>query len=162
MQASSAWFHQQIQASTEGFLWAVEQVPQDRHYLPPRPDRWSVARIVYHMLCYDQHIGLPALRQWTGGEFSMAGLTGSAEGDAALEEAHWQQGKGHEMQAMLTTFKELRAEQLTLLQQFPEPVWSEERPALWGPVTFKWVATKNYQHTLEHTDEILRSYLWWR
>lgn len=162
MQSLSAWFYQQIQTSTEGFLWAVELIPQERHYLPPRPDRWPVARIVYHMLCYDRYIGLPALRQWAGGELSTAGLTGSIEGDAALEEANWQQGEGHEVQAMLADFRELRAEQLSLLQQFPESVWSEERDALWGPVTLKWVATKTYQHTLEHTDEILRSYLWWK
>ncbi len=49
----SQWFHQQLQTSTEGFLWAVERIPQERQYLLPRPDKWSVARIVYHMLCYD-------------------------------------------------------------------------------------------------------------
>lgn len=158
----SQWLHQQIQASTDGFLWAVEQIPPERHYLSPRPDRWSVARIVYHLLRYDQYIGLPTMRQWTGEERSTAGLTGSAEGDAALEEANWQQGEGHEMQSTLTALKALRADQLALMQQFPESAWSEERNALWGPVTLKWAVTKTYQHTLEHTDEILRFYLWWK
>ncbi len=61
---------------------------------------------------------------------------------------------------MIAEFKKLRAEQLALIQQFPEQAWSEERPAIWGSVTLQWVVTKTYQHTLEHTDEILRSYLW--
>ncbi len=50
------WFFQQLQASTDGFLRAVEQIPQERRALPPRPNRWSVARIIYHMKCYDQFI----------------------------------------------------------------------------------------------------------
>jgi hypothetical protein len=158
----SQWFHRQLQTSTEGFLWAVEQIPQERHYLSSRPDRWSVARLVYHMECYDQVIGLPALRQWLGEPLSLVGLTGDAKEDAALEENNWDNGAGHEMQAMIADFKKLRVEQLALIQQFAEPAWSEERDALWGPVTLKWVVTKTYQHTLEHTDEILRAYLWWK
>jgi hypothetical protein len=64
---------------------------------------------------------------------------------------------------MIADFKTLRGEQLTLIQQFhEEPIWTQERNALWGPVTLQWVMTKTYQHTLEHTDEILRLYLWWK
>jgi len=92
----------------------------------------------------------------------MNGLTGSAEGDAALEEANWKHGEGQEMQAMIAEFKKLRAEQLSLLQHFPEHAWREEREALWGPRPLTWVVAKTYQHTLEHTDEILRAYLWWK
>lgn len=66
------------------------------------------------------------------------------------------------MQAMIADFKKLRAEQLALIQHFRELTWSEERDALWGSVTLQWVVTKTYQHTLEHTDEILRLYLWWK
>jgi len=126
----SQWFYQQLQASTEGFLWSVEQIPHERQYRPPRPDRWSVARIVYHMGCYDRLIGLPTVRQWLGGPSPEAGLTGSVEGDAAREEALWQHGQGHEVQAMITGFKKLRLEQLALIQQFPESAWSGERDAL--------------------------------
>jgi uncharacterized damage-inducible protein DinB len=69
----SQWFHQQLQTSTDGFLWAIEQIPLERHYLPPKPDKWSVARLIYHMVCYDQIIGLPALRQWVGDRFQWMG-----------------------------------------------------------------------------------------
>jgi uncharacterized damage-inducible protein DinB len=57
----SQWFYQQIRASTEGFCWAVEQIPQERYYLSPKPGKWSVGRIIYHMVCYDQLIGRPTL-----------------------------------------------------------------------------------------------------
>ena len=97
----SLWFHRQLQTSTEGFLWAVKQIPQERHSLLPRPHKWSVARLVCHMRCYDQLIGLPALRQWVGEPLSLVGLTGDAEEDAALEETNWSNGEGHEVQAML-------------------------------------------------------------
>lgn len=62
----SHWFHQQLQTSTEGFLWAVEQIPPERLYLEPRPGKWPVARLLFHMASYDRAIGLPALRQWVG------------------------------------------------------------------------------------------------
>lgn len=156
----SQWFHRQVQTSTEGFLWAVELIPPERHFLAPRPDRWSVARTIYHMAYYDRFIGLPALRQWGSEPLSMQSLAGSAEEDAAIEETNWNNGEERELQVMIEDFKKLRAEQLAMIQQFFEPLWSEEREALWGPVTLKWVVTKTYQHTLEHTDEILRSYLW--
>ena len=72
----SQWFHHQLQTSTEGFLWAVEQIPQERQYLHPKPDKWSAARIIYHMVRYDQLIGLPTLHQWVGGPSPRTGLTG--------------------------------------------------------------------------------------
>lgn len=64
-------------------------------------------------------------------------------------------------QIQVSTEGFLRAlEQLALIQHFPEPVWSEERDAIWGSVTSLWAVTKTYQHTPEHTDEVLRAYLW--
>jgi hypothetical protein len=155
----SQWFHQQLQTSTEGFLWAVEQIPQERHYLAPRSDEWSVARPIYHMLCYDQRIGSPTLRQWVG---EPCPVVGPPEEDGATEEINWNSGEGHEVRAMSTEFKKLRAEQLALIQQFPERAWSEGHHAIWGSVTLQWVVTKTYQHTLEHTNEILRLHLWWQ
>jgi hypothetical protein len=41
----------------QGFLWAVEQIPQEKQFLQPKPDKWSVARLAYHLVCYDQFIG---------------------------------------------------------------------------------------------------------
>ena len=158
----SQWFYQQIQASTQGFLWAIEQIPQERHFVLPRAERWSLARILYHMVQYDLLIGLPTLRQWRGESYALAGMSGDQKEDAAREEANWRNGEGQIVPEMIATFKDLRADQLVLLQQFQEPDWNEARTTLWGPVILKWFVVKTYQHTLEHTDEILRMYLWGR
>ena len=32
---------------------------------------------------------------------------------------------------------------------------------IWGPVTLSWVVSKTYQHTAEHTGDILRIALFW-
>ncbi len=80
-----------------------------------------------------------------------------------MEEDHnWNDGQGHEMQTLLANFKAVRSQQLELLPQFSEQSWYEEHEVIWGRFPLKWVVTKTYQHTLEHTDEILRAYLWWR
>jgi hypothetical protein len=47
----SQWFHAQLQACAECFLWAVEQMLPEHLYLAPRADRWPVARLVYHLAC---------------------------------------------------------------------------------------------------------------
>ena len=155
----SQWFYQQLQTSTQGFLWAVEQIPQEYLYLIPEPDKWSVARIIYHMLYYDQRYGLPTLRQWTGGPCP---VTSTKEEEVAREEASWMNRENDEVQTMVGTFKNVRAEQLALIQQFLGQEWSKERCTIWSSVTLFWVVTKTYQHTLEHTNEILRAYLLWR
>lgn len=135
----------QLQTSTEGFVWAVEQIPHERHFLQPRPDRWSVARIIYPMLCYDRLIGFPLLRQWVG---EPRPVVGSPEENVARQETRWHDGESHDVQEMLADLTRLRAEYLTLMHHVPEQLWSEERHAIWGSVTLQWVVTKTYQHTL--------------
>lgn len=150
------WFHQQLQASMEGFLWAVEQIPRDRLYQEPRPDRWSAARIVYHLAFYEQWLALPSMLQWAGGPRPVAN---SELEDGMKEEDVWRGGQGHEMQKMLADFKSIRIQQLELLSLLSEQSWHEERETIWGRRLLQWVVTKTYQHTLEHTDEILKAYL---
>jgi hypothetical protein len=155
----SQWFQQQLQVSADGFLWAVAQIPQECLYLASRPNRWPVARLVYHLACYEQRIALPSMLQWVGGPRP---LVGTPQEDAEQEESDWYGGQGHAMQALIAEFKAIRARQLELLPRFSEHDWYEERDVIWGSLPLKWVVTKTYQHTLEHTDEVLRAYLWWR
>jgi len=150
------WFHQQLQGSMEGFLWAVEQIPQDRLYQEPRPDRWSAARIVYHMVSYEKRLGLPSILQWSGGPLPVAA---SQLEDGMKEDNLWGNGQGHEMQKMLADFKDIRTRQLEALSRLSEQSWHEQRETIWGQRLLQWVVTKTYQHTLEHTDEILKAYL---
>lgn len=155
----SNWFHQQLQTSAEGVLWAVELIPPERLYLPPRPDKWPIARVLYHLVCYEQRLALPSMLQWMSGPQPVAG---TPEEDALKEEHAWSNGQGYEVSALRTEFKALRARQLALLPQFTERDWQTERESVWGLRTLQWVVTKTYQHTLEHTDEMLRAYLWWK
>lgn len=155
----SQWFHQQLQSSMEGLQWAVEQIPQNHLYSSSRPDRWPVARIVYHLAQYEQRIGLPTMQQWLGGTRP---VVGEQKEDALIEERDWNGGQGYEIDALLATFVDVRSQQIALLPQFQKQQWYEERDVIWGTLPLVWVVTKTYQHTLEHTDEILRNYLWWR
>jgi hypothetical protein len=153
------WFQQQLKNSADGFLWAVEQIPQERLYLAPRPDRWPVARLVYHLANYEGRIGLPSIRQWLG---DPKPEVGTQEEDTDKEDVAWNNGEGHEITDLIATFKAVRAQQLESIRLVREDQWLEERPVIWGIRSLQWVVTKTYQHTLEHTDEILRAYLWWR
>ncbi|MBM2848116.1 MAG: hypothetical protein HW418_1058, partial [Anaerolineales bacterium] len=139
----SQWFQTQLHSSAEGFAWSVEQVPPERRYVPPpRPlGEWSAARHAFHLLYYEQTIALPSMRQWLGGPMSF--LRGPDE-DAA-----W--GRGQAVESLLAQFREIRAEQIAILPQCDDALWEETRRAVWGPVTLRWVVTKTYQHTAEHT-----------
>ena len=152
-------FQQQLKTSMENFLWAVEQIPQERLYLAPRPNRWPIARIIFHLTRYEQRLALPSMQQWLGGPRP---VVGTQEEDNAQDERDWNGGEGHSIQTLVADFKGIRSQQLALFPQFNEQSWREEREAIWGKVSLKWVLTKTYQHTLEHTDEVLRAYLWWR
>ncbi len=155
----SEWFHLQLQASAESLLWSVDQIPQERLYLAPRADHWPIARLIYHLVCYEQRIAIPSMLQWAGGPKP---VVGTQEEDGAQEESDWNGGQGHEVSALLANFRAGRARQLALCLQFDERDWYELRDTIWGYRSLKWVVTKTYQHTLEHTDEVLRAYLWWK
>ena len=148
------WFSTQLDASAEGFLWAVEQVPPGRRLAkPPRGlGEWNVARHVFHMMYYEQQIALPSMKIWLGEPFTLS----DEEYD---EDSAW--GEGRAIEPMIADFRAVRAEQIVLLPQFSEHVWEETRSTTWGDVSLKWVVTKTYQHTNEHTSDVLRMALFW-
>ena len=155
----SQWFQQQLQLSAENFLRAVEQIPQERLYLAPRPNKWPIARIIFHLARYEQRLALPSMLQWLGGPTP---VVGTQEEDNAKDELDWNEGKGHDIQMLIADFKNVRSQQLALFPQLTEQSWEEKREVIWGSRSLTWVIIKTYQHTLEHTDEVLRAYLWWR
>ena len=146
-------FRTLLQSSVDGFSWAVEQVPSQRRYLgPPEPlGEWSLARHVFHMLYYEQTIALPSMRQWLGGACPPY--------DDDAEDAAW--GDGGDLATLLGQFKAVHDEQIALIPHFAPGMWEEIRDAIWGPVTLRWVITKTYQHTCEHTHDVLRLALVW-
>jgi hypothetical protein len=58
-------------------------------------------------------------------------------------------------------FRKVRAEQIALLEKFDEAIWDTTCEAIWGPVTLLWVVSKTYQHTAEHTSDVMRIGLFW-
>jgi hypothetical protein len=151
----SEWFSYQLQASADGFVWGVEQVPAERRYRQPptRLGEWSVIRHLFHMVYYERQVALPVMQQWLGApkvEF------------ATLDEvAAWQAGQTAPIDALLTQFRAVRSEQLALLPAFKESAWHEQCEANGEPVTLLWVVSKTYQHTAEHTNDVLRIALFW-
>jgi hypothetical protein len=61
----------------------------------------------------------------------------------------------------LAQFRKVRSEQLALLPQFKDSRWKETREAVWGPMALRWVVSKTYQHTAEHTNDVMQMALFW-
>jgi hypothetical protein len=152
---TTQWFRHQLQASADAFLWGVEQVPDSRRHIQPpkRLGEWTVARHVFHMLFYEQTISLPSMRQWLGGPYPTT--------DDLDEDMAWEKRHSESMENLLIEFRKVRAEQIALLEKFDEAIWDTTCEAIWGPVTLLWVVSKTYQHTAEHTSDVMRIGLFW-
>ncbi len=150
----SRWFSEQLENSASVFLWAMEELPEERRFLPPpnHPTEWSTARHAFHLLYYEREFALPSMRQWLGGP--MPSL------EALDEDAAWQHAQS--LAQTLEEFQAVRAEQVALLPSFSAARWQEQREtAFWGTVSLRWVVTKTYQHSAEHIHEVLRTALFW-
>ena len=150
----SQWFQEQLQVSADGFVWSAEQVPVARQNLQPPTElgQWSAARHVFHLWYYEQTIALPSMRQWLDGiKPAMEGLD---------EDIAWTQNQ-ERIENLLDQFRNVRAEQIALLPEFEASAWSATRKTVWGTVTLLWVVSKTYQHTAEHTSDVLQIRLWW-
>jgi hypothetical protein len=149
----SEWFDRQLQASAEGFCWSVKQVPAERRLAqPPRPlGEWTVARHAFHMVYYERTIALPSMRQWLGDPCPTV--------DDDDEDTAWDDNQ--DIDSLVAQFQAVRAEQVALLPQFEPALWEDRRDAVWGSVTLRWVVSKTYQHTCEHTNNILQLALFW-
>lgn len=147
-----------LRQSVEDFAWAVEQMPADLRTLssPRHPDDWAVDRHCFHLLAYERYIALPSMRQWSDG----APLPD--ERDIPDEDALWADSTlNRDVDTLLAELRAVRAAQLALLARTPPAAWDEARLALWGTVPLRWVLTKTYQHTCEHTHDVLRLVLFW-
>lgn len=159
MENPANWFHMQLTSSAEAFVWAVEQMPEERRWTgtPRHPDEWPVARHVFHLLSYERRLALPSMRIWHNETFERDETYAE---DLAWESTEW--AKGQKLPAMLTAFRQVRAEQVALLATYDEANWQRALPTpAWGEVTLLWVLTKTLQHTFEHTHDVLRMGLLW-
>ena len=151
----SQWFTNQLNAGAEGFIWAIGQVPPERQLLTPPKllGEWNAARHLFHMLYYEQNAVVPSMKIWLGQSLTI----NEADFD---EDAAW--GDGQDLQTMLTDFRRVRAEQLELLLHFNDQLWHETRQTpFWGNVTLLWLVSKTFQHTAEHTHDVMSMALFW-
>jgi DinB superfamily len=148
------WFSDQLQASADGLVWAVEQVPQERRSsTPPSPlGSWTTTRHLFHMVYYEQSIALPSMQQWLGGK--------EPTGEDLDEDAAWE-AQQNSLERLLEQFREIRSQQIKLLGSFRDADWKTPQQTGWGSQDLLWVVSKTYQHTNEHTSEILRLALFW-
>jgi hypothetical protein len=103
------------------------------------------------MLYYEQQFALPVMQHWLGAP--------APSFETYDEDAAWD---GHrEYETMLAEFRAVRAAQIALLSQLDATAWEEPRDTGWGNVTLCWVVSKTYQHTAEHTIDLLRMALFW-
>ena len=149
----SEWFRNQLIHSGASFAWAGGEVPAERQQREPphTPGQWSAARHVFHMMFYEREMALPTMRLWLDQPFDAA--------TAPDEDVAWDSLAS--VVEMLDQFRQVRAEQVDLLAEFPASAWNETRETVWGEVTLHWVVTKTYQHTAEHTHHVLNLALFW-
>ena len=147
------WFRRQLEASGEGMIWAVQQVPEARRYRRPPPalGTWSAVRHLFHLVHYERHLALPNMRLWLGESLPL--------GLGPDEEAAWR--RAPELTRLIDVFREVRAEQIACLDRLSPSAWEEVRWTVWGHQSLRWVVTKTYQHTAEHTHDVLQLALFW-
>lgn len=154
----SEWFATQLKASADGFVWAAQEVPKERwEVAPPKMlGEWVMARHVFHMLFYEREAVLPHMWYWLGNPIAPVEEWGKRFGE---EDTQWPSHPS--VEHMLAEFQQVRAEQIALLPQFDDTLWHEERNVLWGRVSIKWIVSKTFQHTAEHTHDVMGMSLYW-
>jgi hypothetical protein len=149
----SQWFDYQLRSTLDGFIWAVHQLPDERwDKLPPQPlGQWSAADHVFHILDYEKRLALPTMYQWLG------------ETPVIREKIEEKTEQGlAPIEEMLREFERVRTVEISLLFKFDPATWNSIRKtAVWGEVSLHWLVCKTYQHTTEHTHNILSLNLFW-
>lgn len=153
-----SWFRYQLQASADGFTWAFAQIPSARlQELPPRPGylgTWPPSRHVWHVTEYERCQVIPSMRQWLGGDLPAD--------DAWLDDdATWTKVAQRDIDTLTATFRQVRQQQLDLLDALAQADWDAPRETIWGHKPLSMIVTKTFQHTYEHGDTLLRMGLWW-
>ena len=147
------WFDYQLRSTLDGFIWAVRQLPKERLYtLPPTQlGEWSAAQHVAHMLEYEDKFALPTMSQWLGGPRAIP-----EENEKAANQ------KPPPIEEMLAQFEQVREIEIGMLPKFEPMAWDTiKRTTFWGDVSLYWLVCKTYQHTVEHTHNILSLTLFW-
>jgi hypothetical protein len=147
------WFANQLRAATDGFVWAIRQVPAERLDAKPpsRLGEWSATRQAFHALYYDREVALPSMEHWLGEPYPTF--------EGYDEAAAW--ANAPTLDEVLAELEQVRSRQIAVLAKVTESQWEEVRHTSWGDKSFYWVISKTYAHTVEHLDNVLRIALLW-
>lgn len=115
---------------------------------------WPAARHLWHVALYERLFALPAMKVWLGEPLARAD-------SGSFEDREWIIEKTRGVDAFIDDLQTIRAEQIALLNQFSDSDWERIESTFWGERPLTMILTKTYQHTLEHTDPVLRMGLWW-
>lgn len=101
------------------------------------------------MLEYEERLALPSMYQWLG---APPVIRYQSEGEQDISN----------VEEMLARFERVRYEEISLLPKFSQQAWEQkQKTTFWGDVSLYWLVCKTYQHTTEHTHDILRLSLFW-
>jgi hypothetical protein len=147
-------FSKHLESSMEAFLYGLDITPPERlNLVPPKGlGDWSVMRQLYHISYYERGIALPSMQQWLGGSF--------IDDSDYDDDRDWLSCQAS-LPELIADFKAVRQSQIELLPKFSDAQWNEERETIWGLVPLRWVVSKTWQHTHEHTSNIMRIALFW-
>jgi hypothetical protein len=94
------------------------------------------------------------MKQWLGAPLPA--------GDTWLDDdAAWAAVQDKSPAALSAAFRQVRQQQIDLLDQLARADWQAPRETLWGDKPLSMIVTKTFQHTYEHGDTLLRMGIWW-
>jgi|SRR5579875_977006 hypothetical protein len=155
----SEWFGYQLKAGGDGFVWAARQIPEQRQNVTPPRGEWSALRLVFHMFAYERDLVLPYMRHRVG---EPVPTREELDRKFYAQDEDFQTAQHLGMETLLTSFEQGRAEQIALLPQFDEQRWQEICETVWGNVSMRWIVSKTFQHTAQHTHDLMCMVLYWK
>ena len=150
------WLGDELGRSAIGFEWAIRQVPLERLTQTPPAGlgEWPALRHLHHLVWYERELALPSMRIWLGAT--------PPDGHALDEDADWAADQSTlQVDMLLRSLVAGRDEQRAILTGLDAAAWATARTTGWDDVPLRWVVSKTYQHTAEHTNDVLRIALFW-
>ena len=148
------WFQDQLQASAEGLFGLHNKYEKhDNAFSHLKVSANGASRRhIFHMALYEQTYAFPSMRQWLGeAPPSLKGVD---------EDVAWGEGRD-DIEIMLSEFKQLRIEQVALFPKYDVVHVEMSNKTFWERVTLSWVVSKTFQHTAEHTSDVMQIALFW-
>jgi hypothetical protein len=142
--------------------WAVANVPERwTHALPDYvdPAEWTVARILAHVVVYEEGVAAPVLAEMAARRDASA-VEFSGEGSQAEAEALAREP----IAVIMERLRPARERQIEIVRSLDHEWFNTPLTPLWSgsgrygePLQpAGWVATKTFQHTWEHGNAVMR------